>query len=258
MSADGVNKSVERQSSMAAFLADDERSSRLSAHQLSTKATTHIELEQAISDTQKMNCDRMINHFHGYTPNTNRVGRYIDWLIKKSEIERDEHGRVIKTLRSEYIGTIGLMDTPALLLGARDRLVRWNREQQKRNMHKLVANYRFTMLPHAQKNDASRALSIMLKICQKQWLEKYGKPIVFIETVVKSRKIDGEVMTGQCYKAAGFKFLGLTSANGTCFHTLKFNQKAANPERAEILFKKKRLFVYAKPLVENYLEELRK
>lgn len=250
---------------MTSFLEGDKGENPLPAHQLtkergiSKKSDTVIFLIQAESETQKLNASRIIRTYHGYTPKTNRVGRFIDWLIERQTVERNKHGKVIDIINKEIIGTIGLMDTPALALRVRDRVIGWNRQQQKRNMHKIVANYRFTMMPNAFQNDATRSLSAMLKICQRDWLAKYQKPIVWIETVVKNRKYGENLMVGQCYKGSGFRLLGLTSGGAGAFHCLKFgsNQQEGGETRGN-LFDGCKLRVYAKPLVKNFRDELKK
>jgi len=222
-----------RQVSIADYPSEDEGANPLPSHQ-----PLQITLRQAVSDFDKNLSDRIIRTYHSYTPKTTRVGRYIDWLIYNG---------------NTVIGVIGLMDTPALQLKTRDRFIGWTQKQQERHMRNIVANYRFTLMPNAPPNSASKVLSILIKICQREWFKKYKSPIYLIETVVKPPK------QGTCYLASGWKLKGLTAGGEGTFHGLTFGGKTkTGGELRDLTFKKKRLLIFLKPLVPDFRRRLKK
>jgi len=199
-----------------------------------------ITLRQASTDFDKRSSDNIIRSHHSYTPKTRRVGRYIDWLVLN-------HG--------EIVGTIGLMDTPALSCRARDRYVGWNDSQKARNMHKLVANYRFTLMPNAPKNSGSKTLSLLTKICRKAWFEKYCADLVLIETVVKRPR------RGTIYEASGWRMIGLTAGGDATYHGLGFGNpekgERGTPEVRKLTFSGSRLLIFIKPLTKDFRRRLK-
>jgi len=190
-------------------------------------------LKQAVSEYDKIMVNRIIKSFHSYVPQTKRVGRYIDWLIMYN---------------NQVVGAIGIMDTSAFTMGVRDRFIGWNTEQRKRNIHKIVVNYRFTLLPTAPKNLASKVLSLLVKICGKQWKEKYGREIVLLEALVKPPR------RGICYKAAGWRLIGMTYGSEETWHGF---QNRSEGRIAKLKFKGQRLYYFIKPLVKDYLKRLK-
>jgi len=244
------DKVVNRQTSIAEFHSEGAGANPRPPHQ-----RLNIKLVQVESDEQKRLSDRIITSYHSYTPNTRRVGRYIDWLIFDDK---------------ECVGTIGLMDTPAIMLHARDRFIGWTNEQHNANMNKIVSNYRFTLMPNAPKNAGSKTLSILARICRRAWRRKYGKDIVLLETVVKSNA-HGKHHNGTIYLASGWRLVGLTSGSHGTVHGLTFNKekkpknikKQFSDRGGQTLFYNKNLFsgsrllVFVKPLVRNFERRLK-
>ena len=57
----------------------------------------------------------------------------------------------------------------------RDKFIGWDHEQRKRNLHLIVNNARFLILPWVQsKNLASKILSLHARQLQYDWEEKYN------------------------------------------------------------------------------------
>jgi hypothetical protein len=206
-----------------------------------------ISLVQVTSDAQKKVSNNIIVSYHSYTPNTRRVGRYIDWLIYNGD---------------EVIGTIGLMDTPAMQFHARDRFIGWSMKQHLKNLSKVVANYRFTLMPNAPKNSGSKVLGILVRIARREWMKKYCGEICLLETVVK-RNVNGKLHNGTIYRASGWCEVGLTSGTSGTVHGLKFNGVKKNAKSENQLFYGKNLFggsrllVFVKPLVKDYERRLK-
>jgi hypothetical protein len=112
---------------------------------------------------------------------------------------------------AEYQGTwLALLGwaAPARHLRPRDALVGWSKEQLACRRHFLANNTRFCILadPHQFPNLASRALGLnCARICR-DWLARWGHPLVGLESFV-----DGQLFRGTAYKAAGWKRLDDTS-----------------------------------------------
>jgi hypothetical protein len=92
----------------------------------------------------------------------------------------------------------------------RDDLIGWDPEQRVRNLHLVVNNSRFLILPWIhRKNLASRILSIISRRLPQDWLAAYAYSPVLLETFVEKPRF-----TGTCYKAANWQYLGDTQGRG--------------------------------------------
>jgi hypothetical protein len=120
----------------------------------------------------------------------------------------------------------------------RDDLIGWTDEQRKRNLHLIVNNSRFLILPWIrQKNLASRILSLISKRLPQDWLSIYAYSPVLLETFVEKPRF-----TGTCYKAANWQFLGDTQGRGK-LDTLRLYNKPV-----------KSIWVY--PLARDFRQQL--
>lgn len=120
----------------------------------------------------------------------------------------------------------------------RDNHIGWTIQQRRDNIHLLINNIRFLILPWVcTKNLASRILSMTTRRIAVDWEDRYGYRPVLMETFVESRRFHGTA-----YKAANWKYLGETKGRGR----LEMEQKALLPLKA--------IFVY--PLVKDYLTHL--
>lgn len=92
----------------------------------------------------------------------------------------------------------------------RDEYVGWNPEQRQRNLHLVVNNARFLILPWIQRtNLASKALAMVSRRLADDWQQRYCYRPVLIETFIE----DGR-FRGTCYKAANWRCLGKTQGRG--------------------------------------------
>jgi len=92
----------------------------------------------------------------------------------------------------------------------RDRYIGWSHEQRQRNLHLIVNNARFLILPWVQsKNLASMILAQAARTLPNHWQEVYGYRPVLLETFVEKRRF-----RGTCYKAANWVYLGQTQGRG--------------------------------------------
>jgi hypothetical protein len=92
----------------------------------------------------------------------------------------------------------------------RDRFIGWNHDQRKKNLHLIVNNARFLILPWVQsKNLASMILAMVARQLPDDWLAQYGYRPVLLETFVEKPRFEGT-----CYKAANWRHLGQTKGRG--------------------------------------------
>lgn len=152
-------------------------------------------------------------------------GRRLNWLIYNGD---------------KCVGTIGISDCTTFGQRSRDDFIGWTKDDRKANIHKLLTNFRFTLIDRTP-NLASKTLGIMTKIARRQWVEKYGREIVAIDTVVKPP------WKGTCYKAAGWLQLGQTLGGEEQYQSSigVTKTKFAEP-----------LLVFFKPLVPDFRERL--
>jgi Domain of unknown function (DUF4338) len=105
-------------------------------------------------------------------------------------------------------------------LGSRDRYIGWSPEARRRNIRFLAYNTRYLILPWVRvPHLASHILGRMASQLSPEWERMYDHPVYFAETF-----IDPTRFRGVCYRAANWKFLGLTTGRGKNDHTYKPNR----------------------------------
>lgn len=95
-------------------------------------------------------------------------------------------------------------------ISVRDKWIGWNQRQRLNNLGLIINNSRFLVFPWVNvKNLASHILGkIRRQICE-DWFERWNYRPVLIETFVDPNKYEGT-----CYKAANWKYLGMTTGKG--------------------------------------------
>lgn len=92
----------------------------------------------------------------------------------------------------------------------RDQFIGWNPDQRKKNLHLIVNNARFLILPWIQsKNLASKILSLVAQHLPDDWKNRYNIQPVLLESFVQKNRF-----TGTCYKAANWENVGETKGRG--------------------------------------------
>jgi hypothetical protein len=92
----------------------------------------------------------------------------------------------------------------------RDHVIGWTAEQRQRNLHLVVNNARFLILPWIHcKNLASRILAMVSRRLPEDWQARYAYRPVLLETFVEKPRF-----SGTCYKAANWRHLGDTQGRG--------------------------------------------
>lgn len=121
-------------------------------------------------------------------------------------------GRHIKYLvyvEQQLIGCFAFADA-VLQLQSRDQWIGWNEQQRAANLHLIINNVRFLILPWVQiRNLASKLLSLSTRIVPDDWQRIYHYRPVLIETFVEQQRF-----RGTCYKAANWIYLGQTAGLG--------------------------------------------
>ncbi len=94
----------------------------------------------------------------------------------------------------------------ALKCTDRDSWIGWSYRHQSGRLKLVVNNSRFLILPNlVAKNLGSKVLSLCLKRLSNDWLEKYGHPVLLVETFV-----DPEHFNGGVYRASNWQMVGHT------------------------------------------------
>jgi hypothetical protein len=95
-------------------------------------------------------------------------------------------------------------------LAARERFIGWPDEARQRNLHLVVNNARFLILPWIQsKGLASKILSLIQRQLPNDWQVRYGYRPVLMETFVETPR-----HRGTCYQAANWIKVGQTVGRG--------------------------------------------
>jgi len=103
-----------------------------------------------------------------------------------------------------------LLSGAAKSLGARDRWIGWSDQLRLRNLSWVVNNSRFLIFPWVEvKNLASHVLGLLRRQVSVDWENRWGYRPVLMESFV-----DPAYYEGSCYKAAGWRQLGMTTGEG--------------------------------------------
>ena len=92
----------------------------------------------------------------------------------------------------------------------RDWYIGWSDNKRQENLHLVVNNARFLILPWVcSKNLASKILSMVAKRIAADWQQRYKYIPILLETFVEKSRF-----SGTCYKAANWKLVGTTKGRG--------------------------------------------
>lgn len=95
-------------------------------------------------------------------------------------------------------------------LAGRDRWIGWDPAARRENLHRVINNSRFLILPDLQvPHLASHALSQVLARLAADWEQRYGYRPVLVETFVEQGRFHGG-----CYRAANWQAIGLSTGRG--------------------------------------------
>jgi hypothetical protein len=92
----------------------------------------------------------------------------------------------------------------------RDRFIGWDHSQRQKNLHLVVNNARFLILPWVcSENLASKTLALAARQLPNDWQNRYHYRPLLLETFVEKDRF-----TGACYRAANWHHVGQTQGRG--------------------------------------------
>lgn len=98
----------------------------------------------------------------------------------------------------------------AWAVAPRDKFIGWTNQQRKRNLHLVVNNARFLILPWVTSHNlASRILAGITRQLPQDWQQRYSYKPVLLETFVEQKRF-----RGTCYRAANWTHVGQTQGRG--------------------------------------------
>ncbi len=111
----------------------------------------------------------------------------------------------VATWDNEWVALISF-SAAALKCSARDRWIGWDYRHQYDRLHLVANNSRFLILPqYHYPNLATKTLSLCRKRIQGDWENRFGFPLLLLETFVDPTRFVGTI-----YKAANWEFVGKT------------------------------------------------
>lgn len=112
-----------------------------------------------------------------------------------------------------------LFGSAAWSCAARDDFIGWDKDTRINNLRLLTNNSRFLILPWVRvPHLASHILSIVIRRIQGDWRNKYGHGLLLLETFVEIDRF-----RGTCYKAANWRYAGLTKGRSRNDRYTKFH-----------------------------------
>jgi hypothetical protein len=92
----------------------------------------------------------------------------------------------------------------------RDQFIGWTHQQRQKNLHLVVNNARFLILPWIRSDNlASKVLGLASRQLPEDWQHRYGFRPLLLETFVEKDRF-----TGTCYRAANWRHVGQTTGRG--------------------------------------------
>lgn len=165
--------------------------------------------------------DFLVNKFH-YLGYPWVVGSYLKYLAYLD-------GRMVACLG---------WGSGAWKVACRDSFIGWGKDARESNLHKVVNNVRFLILPWVHiKHLASKVLGLNIRSLPCDWQSFYHHPITLLETFVDTSRFQGT-----CYKASNWVYTGLTKGRG------KYDRYNRHDRTIKA--------VYLYPLRENFREVL--
>lgn len=140
----------------------------------------------------------------------NEVGQFNFYLEREHYLESSRFAgqslRYVAQVDGQWVALL-TFSAPALHLKAREQWIGWSARQRARRLGLVVNNSRFLVLPERQRypNLASRVLGLVLRRLSADWRERWGHPVLVVESFV-----DESRYRGTCYRACGFQAVGAT------------------------------------------------
>lgn len=120
-----------------------------------------------------------------------------------------EQLKYVISLSQRPLGAIGF-SAAAWRVACRDRFIGWDEPARQKNLHLLVNNHRFLILPWVNiTNLASWILAQVTRRLRQDWHSVYAHDLVLVETFVENKRFHGT-----CYRAANWACVGETVGRG--------------------------------------------
>ena len=111
----------------------------------------------------------------------------------------------VATWNDEWVALLSF-SAAALKCGVRDRWIGWGFRHQYDRLNLVANNSRFLILPqYHYKNLASKVLSSCKHRIRRDWVDRFGHPLLVLETFVDPSRFIGTI-----YQAANWEFIGKT------------------------------------------------
>jgi len=152
-----------------------------------------LQLELVTDTPQSLLWNELIDRYHylGYTP---LPGAQLRYFAKSQNTVLALFG----------FGAAAWMTAP------RDKFIGWNPAQRQNNLHLVVNNARFLILPWVHsKHLASRLLGMVSRQIADDWQKRYSYRPVLLETFVETPRFKGTA-----YKSANWQRVGQTQGRG--------------------------------------------
>jgi hypothetical protein len=135
--------------------------------------------------------------------------------------------RYFVTARGQMLALLGF-GAAAWKTAPRDQFIGWSAAQRVHNLHRVVNNARFLILPWVHcPNLASHLLGAIARRIRDDWRAAYAYAPVLLETFVHCERF-----RGTCYQAANWIYLGETQGRGK----LDASHHAKAPKKAVWLY----------------------
>ena len=161
--------------------------------EVTTQAGEHVLQLQLVDKADSALWNEYIDRYHylGYTP---LPGAQLRYFVKSGD---------------QVLALLGF-GAAAWKTAPRDDYIGWDAEIRKKNLHLIINNARFLILPWVRsKNLGSKILSMASKRICGDWLKRYSYEPVLLETFVEKERFQGT-----CYKAANWIYVGDTKGRG--------------------------------------------
>jgi len=144
-----------------------------------------------IEDAERARFDLLLEQKH-YLCSAKMVGRTL---------------RYVAELDGDWVA-LACFSAAALHLKGREKWIGWSARQRARRLGFVVNNSRYLVLLERERlpNLASRALGLFLRRVSRDWQERWGHPVLAVESFVDETRY-----RGVCYRACGFEAVGPTA-----------------------------------------------
>ena len=152
-----------------------------------------LEIRQVRRTAEEGLFERLLHTYH-YLGYSRPVGEHLKYLVLG---------------RGQPIACLAWSSAPRHL-GPRDRFIGWSATQRRAHIDGLAYNLRYMLLPWVRvPHLASHLLGAVARGISEDWQRIYHHPIYLLETF-----IDPARFGGTCYRAANWRYLGLTTGRG--------------------------------------------